>query len=274
MRQEKKKFTVYYHDIFDYPLTKGELALWTPGEDFPKALTKKQTIQEKNGFFFLKGKTKIVHERQKKEKFSEKKLEIASRASKIISFIPMVRGVFLTGALAMKNAARDSDIDFLIICSKGTLWISRLVVVLTLDLMGIQRRRVGKKEEKDRLCLNMWMDESDLVWEAKERSFYTAHEIAQTVPLVNKKNTFERLILSNKWAKDFWPGAVRIPEAGEIKLIPKRRSKGVVSLLNYLAFKLQYFYMKKRISREVVTPTKAIFHPRDWNKIVEGRLTT
>jgi hypothetical protein len=118
----------------------------------------------------------------------------------------------------------------------------------------------------------MWLDEADLVWDRQDRNFYTAHEIAQVIPLVNKGGTFERFIYLNRWIKDYWPN--------RLKLIRKPKKLQSSSLLNFLiypfellAFWFQYLYMKKRITREVVTPTRGVFHPRDWGKIVTFHLT-
>ena len=56
----------------------------------------------------------------------------------------------------------------------------------------------------------MWLDESDMVWQRKDRNIYTAHEIAQIVPLINKDKTYEKFLSHNRWILDFWPNAVKI----------------------------------------------------------------
>jgi hypothetical protein len=91
--------------------------------------------------------------------------------------------------------------------------------------------------------------------------------LAQIVPLVNKDQAYEKLLFKNKWILKFWPNAVRI---SSLKF-KNFSSKG--NLIEKLAYKLQYYYMKKKMTREVVTPTRAFFHPQDWGRIVKLRLS-
>ena len=116
----------------------------------------------------------------------------------------------------------------------------------------------------------MWLDESDLIWSRKERNIFTAHEIAQIVPLVNKKKTYEKFISKNSWLRDYWPNAVRIRK--------QKREKSKMNLfslplklLEPLAYKSQYLYMKRKMTREIATATRAVFHPVDWTEIVMSR---
>jgi hypothetical protein len=124
----------------------------------------------------------------------------------------------------------------------------------------------------------MWLDESDTVWSRKDRNIYTAHEIAQIIPLVNKNKSYEKFLLTNKWVLKFWPNAVKLntkilryKDAGEKTLISSIKYL-MSSPLEKLVYQLQYLYMKPKITREVVTPTRGIFHPQDWGKIVLERL--
>ena len=48
----------------------------------------------------------------------------------------------------------------------------------------------------------------------------------------------------------------------------------LTSTVEKMAFRIQYTYMQKKITREVVTPTRALFHPQDWGKVVFGRLSS
>src|SRR3972149_2442235 len=242
----KRQFSVFYHDIFNYPLTNEEINFWCPGKKFKDIRIKLEAVEEKDG-------------------------------ADAVSFVPFVKLVGVSGALAMKNTEEDADIDLIIICKKYTLWITRLLVIFALDALGIPRRKAGDREEKDKLCLNMWMDEGDLVWDREDRNFYTAHEIAQILPLVNKDKTYERFIYLNRWVREYWPDAV-----GQTKEMREKRTKErslIFSVLNFfiyplefVAFWVQYIYMKSKITREVVTPTRAIFHPRDWGKVVKLKL--
>lgn len=273
----KKDFTsLLYHDIFDYPLTSVELIRWQPGKKVKVFELGNLLFKHKSGHFYLDGREGIVLRRLMRQRASDKKMRLAKKAVKLLSFVPTVKMVAVTGALAMKNTDEISDIDLFVITKKNSLWITRAISLALLKLFSFPVRRFGEKEEKDKLCLNIWLDETDLCW--KKRNIYTAHEIAQTTPLFNKEKTFESFVKKNLWVKDYWPNALRIRKSG-----PKAKetsSSKVLSrficLFEKSARKLQYLYMRKKITKETVTKTKALFHPVDWSEYVltklEGKL--
>lgn len=240
-----------YHDIFDFKLTKEELVKW-------KYKNIKETTTGR------KNKTRL-----QREKFSKRKMSFAKKVSNILGRIPPVKFIGITGALAMMNAGKESDIDLMIITKNGRLWTTRLICYFVTLLLGFKTRRPKSKFEKDRLCLNMWLDESDLVWNKKDRNIYTAHEIAQVIPLVNKDKTYEKFLNSNKWILDYWPNSVKIASKATETL-----SSSQSGFIERILFRLQYLYMKPKITREVVTKTRAIFHPNNWGKQVQDKLTS
>ena len=260
-----EKMAVLYHELFDYPLTFAELLKWSCRAGSGSA--RQANITSKNGFFFFDGKESLIYQRLLRKRISTKKLGIAKKAAKILSFIPSVKMVAVTGSLAMRNSTDESDIDLMIVTKKGMLWTTRLLAYCILLATRYSLRRPRVKNERDALCLNMWLDEGDLVF--RNRNLYTAHEIAQIVPLVDKNKTYEKFLWKNKWILDFWPNTVKIKNL-KFKI---ENSRGRASLLEWLAFKLQHLYMKPKITREVITPTRALFHPQDWGKIVLSRLT-
>lgn len=261
-----EKASVIYHNIFDYPLTKDELSIWKCGKNIKSNIE----IIHKNNFYFLKDREMVIGKRKEYEKYSKGKLKLARKAAKLISKIPTIKFVGITGALAMKNASKNSDIDLMTVTANNTLWTSRLLVYGLLLISGFKLRVPNGKNEKNRLCLNIWLDENDLVWRKKDRNIYTAHEIAQIIPIVNKDKTYEKLLWENRWILDFWPNAIKISNKG----FSTNNLQSVLSLFENVMFKIQYLHMSKRITREVVTPTRALFHPNDWGEIVEKKLSS
>ena len=241
--------SVRYHKIFDYSLTKEEAVKW----------------QYKNQKTVVKGGKSET--RLQREKYSQKKLKIAQKAVMLISKVPTVLFVGVTGSLAMMNADKNSDIDLLIITRKNMLWTTRALVYGILLVMGYQLRKPEQENEKDKLCLNMWLDETSLVWDKKDRNIYTAHEIAQIVPLINKNNIYERFLYKNIWIISYWPNAVTVRS---IKYVVRGNN---VNILEKIAFKLQYLYMKSKITTEIITPYMAIFHKNNWGKVVMNKLS-
>lgn len=276
--------SVLYHDIFDYPLNSVELFKWKVGKKVVEFSQNRVRVETKLGYFFQKGRNNLVPKRLMREKVSKDKFEKARRVGDILTLLPSVKMVAVTGALAMNNSSKESDIDLMIIAEKGTLWVTRGVVWMLLKAFRFPLRIPGDKNEKDKLCLNIWLDSTDLAWSEKERNIFTAHEIAQVVPLVNKNGIYEKFLSKNSWIKDYWPNAVDIRNQ-ELGIMNKgiRRKKSIIQylihnslfiirVLELMAFKLQYFYMKDKITRETITPTRALFHPVDWKKIVLSRL--
>ncbi len=269
---EKEISSLIYHDIFDYPLTPLELIKWTAGKKVLLRDLENLKISTKNGFLLLNGKEGSTLKRLMRKRISKRKLEKAKKAAKILSLLPTVKMVAITGALAMNNANEESDIDFLTITKKGSLWTTRIFAMALLKVFGIPRRKYGDKSTKDKLCLNIWLDENDLVWSNKDRNIFTSHEISQIIPLVNKDELYEKFISDNTWIADFWPNATSAKAGKEKKRKKKREAGFVIRLTETLARKGQYWYMKDKITRETITSTRALFHPVDWASYISLKL--
>lgn len=263
-----EKLSVIYHDVFDYPLNFSELVRWRVGKKGVAAFSTTQEVRSKNGNFFIEGKEGLIYKRTLRKRVSERKLQIAVKAAKLLSLIPNIKMIAVTGSLAMGNSLPESDIDLMVITKEGTLWTTRLFAYLFTRLFRIQTRKPKDKQQQDKLCLNIWMDENDLSWNKKDRNIYTAHEIAQIVPLINKEETYEKFIGQNKWILNYWPSAIIISSS---QFTINNLNKGP-NFVEKIAFKLQYQYMKSKITREIITKTRALFHPQDWGKTVLTRL--
>lgn len=266
---DKDKFSIYYHDLFDYPLDFSGLVKWQYGGDLHGMVN--METSKRRGYYFIRGREGLIYKNLLRKRISAKKITIAEKSAKILSFVPGVRMVGITGSLAMANSPEDGDIDLLIITKKGTLWTTRFLVYVTLRLFGIAVRKPNSKLQKDHLCLNMWLDETDLVWRKSDRNVYTAHEIAQIVPLVGKHDIYEKLLSENSWILDYWPKSVKIAK----KINRDEKNRSFVDLLGFIEkvlYKLQTRYMEAKKTNETVTATRAFFHPYDWGKVVLGRL--
>jgi len=262
------KLSVLYHDLFDFPMSFSDLIKWAPHESLFGYAARELSVVSKRGFSYLEGREGIIYKRLLKKRISDKKIEIARKAARILSFLPSVKMVAVTGSLAMHNAGDESDIDLMIVTKKGTMWTTRMLSYLVLTAANFTLRKPDDKDQKDKLCLNMWLDEGNLEW--RDKNIYSAHEIAQIVPLVNKDKTYEKFLFKNRWIQNFWPNSVRIQNL-KFK-IQKYNSK--FKILEKLAYWIQYQHMKPKITREVVTKTRALFHPQDWGKFVLGRLAS
>ena len=207
--------TLAYADVFDYPLTLKETQLFLIAsseknyslEEIKKEIDKPELhplIDSQKNYFFLKNREKIVSFRQKKSFYSSQKLDLAAKTADWLKLIPFIKMVGITGNLAMGNADKNDDIDLLIITGKKRLWLTRLLTIFLTELVA-KRRRPGDKEVKDKICLNMFLDEEHLALSKKEQNLFTAHEVCQLKILWQKDNIHQKFLKENQWCKNFLP---------------------------------------------------------------------
>jgi len=260
--------TLVYADIFDFPLTETEIhhSLIALKPYSPKAvhlsllkLLASESIVMEGEFFALKGRFKLFKMRQNKAGYSGQKSIKAQRIAQKVSSIPGISAVFLTGAVAVGNADRWDDIDIMVVSRPGLLWTMRVLVQITLSVMGV-RRYPGKGNHSDLICPNLFLDESSLTVPTLKQDLYTAHEVIQARFLAGDKEVAHRFLTANSWVKKFLPNIV-IPNTS----LPKRKSPG---LIEKIAYRLQIYYMRSKRTRELVTPGAAYFHPRDTSSLV------
>ena len=267
--------TLAYADIFDYPLTASEIHHWLiRSNQFPVVsiqqlqVALQQTVNCKlvtvnSGFYFLTGRQKIVSLRQARSRWSQEKLKLARRVGDWLKFIPTIKLVAVTGALAMSNPAITDDIDLMIVTSPHTLWLTRPLVVLLVSL--IAKRRTPAKNYSNAICLNLWLDTTALAVSKPQRNLYTAHEVAQVKPLWDRHHTHAHFLSANSWINNYLPN-IPIPKIKISQLDARRYT--LAAIFNRLAFRLQLWYMRPRRTRERVSLHAAFFHPRDTGRLV------
>ncbi|MFH1186765.1 MAG: hypothetical protein V1697_01170 [Candidatus Levyibacteriota bacterium] len=261
--------TLVYSDIFDFPLKKEEIWIYLISnkkiskKDFLLSFNEKRIVS-KNNFYFLKGKSKNIKEREKRNKESLIKIKKARKIAKLISFIPSVYFIGITGSLALLSSRRKEDIDIFIITSKNTIWITRLFAILLLKTLGVYRKR-AEKDVKDKICLNMIIGENKLSLEKNKQDLYSAHEAVQMLPIFERNKTYTKFLRKNSWIKKFLPNALLSKKKIEV---PKRNIKmwqiNMLRLLEPIARKAQYSFMKKNITIETVTKDFLAFHAVDY----------
>lgn len=266
--------TLLYSDIFDYPLTKKEIWQYLIStkkvdiNDIELELKKNENIDLKNNMYFLKGKKNLVNLRNKRTKISLLKLEKAKKIIRKLSLIPTIRFIGISGNLAVKNADKEDDIDLFIVAQKNTIWITRFAVALILKLLGAYRRREDKIV-KDKICANMFLDENNLSFSKDRRDLFTAHELMQLVPMLDREGTYKKLLFINKWIVKFLPNFYRetlnigTNVAKEDKVFEK-----LLAVVNHIVKFPQILYMKGYITNEEISDRILAFHPQSHKKFV------
>src|SRR3954467_1047595 len=196
---------VAYADLFDYPLTLDELVRYQAGSiacrdqiadllathpDLPTPLV------EGSGYYSLRdGKRDLARTRRHRARRSAMLWKRAVSYSRLISRLPYVRMVAVTGALAVNNVGSLPDIDLLVVASTGRVWLCRRALIMLVRLARLRG---------DDLCPNYIISEDTL--DLDQRDFFTAHELAQMVPLYGLE-IHARMIEHNAWARDYLPSA-------------------------------------------------------------------
>jgi len=271
--------TIIYSDIFDYPLTLEEIVKFLVGESevgmgvvlnsLTKIIADSKQIYTDGEFYFLKGRKEIIELRKRRMGWSEKKWKIARGTAKKLRVIPMIKMVGITGALAMKNCKETDDIDLMVITVADRLWLTRLILYVLAPILGIKRRKPEEREVKDKVCFNLFLEESSL--KIRPENLFFAHEICQVKPIFWKDNIYEKFLWENQWVSNFLPNAknslkfkVQSSKLGKKHPISQSASwRILISFFNTLAFKLQYLYMKPKITAEKISLHQAFFHPVD-----------
>lgn len=268
-----------YSDIFDYPLTQEEIKKYlifsskVSQNDVASLLNnllKKNIISYKSGMYCLKGREKIFFLRKQREELSQQKIKKAQKIALFISLIPTIQLIGLSGSAAINNAKINDDIDFFIITQEHCLWITRLIVVFLLSMLGVLRKR-KIKNAADKICANMYMDSCKLLLPKNKINLYTAHEIVQMKILFVRNNMYYKFIDSNKWVLKYLPNSFK--NVSSVKKVNKISFKiNLCSFFIYLPEKtakfIQLYIINKHRTNEFISDFLLAFHPQDKTSFI------
>lgn len=273
--------TFCYSDIFNYPLKPSEVFKFLISD---KNFSKKEIIkgineflgnflEKKGNLYFLKGREKTVNERKAKEKISRIKLKKVKHIVKMLSFIPTIELIGISGSLALLSAKAEDDIDLFIITSPNFLWITRLIVNIILLITNLKRQRL-EFFHKDKFCLNMFMSQSKLDFETFDQNLFIAREMANLRVVFDRGGIYNIFLKSNSWTDQFLANFSRAVSIKNSKY--KKRDKtffarfslNCVRILEGAVFIMQYLYMRKHITHERISLERACFHPFSYREFV------
>jgi hypothetical protein len=150
------------------------------------------------------------------KKISDKKFKLGSKRLNLLKYFPWIRFVGITGSVAFESARCGDDIDVIIATAPNRLWIVRPFVNLIYSLLR-WRRRVSGKNNKNKLCFNLWVDGDNLSLieelgddsRADVEHFIRALEIVMIKPVDIKelfpKLRFNEIIIKNSEIKNYFP---------------------------------------------------------------------
>lgn len=259
--------TLAYSDIFDSPLTLSQLHTYLykyviDRRKLAQHVANVPFIKKIGKYYVFASREKIVSQQLAKARESKRKMQIAKQVARVLSHIPTIQLLGVSGSVAVESASKNADIDFFIVTSKNSLWVTRFIVTGVLLVMK-RKRMPNTSFSPDSICTNMWMSDASLM--LPKQSLFHAREIAQLHVLVNRNNTMQKFVQANAWVQEYFPNFT--PVAGR-----DQRKNTVLDVfvkgINFYLFILQRWYMKRRQTKEVVTKNFAAFHPRDVSEIV------
>jgi len=211
------------------------------------------------------GQANYEFKKQNNNKYFEKKLKLAKDL--VINHLSKFDDIIMvgaTGSVASKYPKRNDDIDLLIITKANCLWTTRLKLKLYLMKNGIKHRKFEEKHENNKFCFNMWLDDSALKIPPIKRILKNAVDLVLMIPLLDRNNSYQKFLNKNSWAKEYvaTPYLKKITNYELPTTAGRRITNNKFSLLNWIAYWGQYWYMKSKISNEIIDIHRAFFHPK------------
>ena len=250
-QQEKNiLLTLLYFDIFNYPLTEGEIARFAPGPLTPEFnstlanLIDRHVVYRFEDFYSLNKDSSTVDRRKAGNVLAQKKIHTAKKFARLMASFPFVRAVMLSGSISKDYMDEQSDIDYFIITQSGRLWLMRTAMVLF--------RRVFLLNSRKYFCTNYFVGTKNL--EIGEKNIYTAVETATLKPMYGKEPVYD-FQAANAWCNTFLPNRTIENGLGEERdSLLKKVSEKILSLslfdkLDRWLMEQSIKYWKKRYRR-------------------------
>lgn len=241
--------TIAYFDLFSYPLTAYEIYtyLYVNGmtgasvsfEEVLESLNTSEvlthSIQEQNGFYFLKGKAGNISTRNERYVLSHAKYKKALGAARILSVFPWIRMAAVCNSLAQHSVTKESDIDFFIITRSRRIWLTRLVLTLLLPFFGY--RRHGKARH-DPVCLSFFVSDDMLEFHSlllPGKDIYFPYWISQLMPVYDD-GVYSEFLSHNEWVQEYIPHmSARVPSYRR-RVSYSRVMRGISQILAIFSF--------------------------------------
>lgn len=267
--------TLIYSSLFSYPLNLSEIEKYlickgkVSQKEIRACLRYMPGVIQRKGYYTLAGNEKFFQIRKMRASISHNKLKQARFFANILKYIPTIRLIAVSGSLAMRNSDKDHDIDLFIVTSLHTLWISRLFVYLILTIFRSNRKPFSSHSE-DLICANMFISADNLTLPKNKQNLYSAHELVQLQPVVDKEQMYTRLLYKNSWVLSYLSNT-RITKTFFAKSSILHRFSSFVIPLERICFLFQYWYMKGKVTKETISTSLCMLHPQDLSQSIEKK---
>ena len=277
--EQKLKKVLQYFSLFNYYPTFDEIYTFFPVKIDKKTLIEllkrqKYTPPE----YSISSPLVIPTEVEGSSQISKRKL--SSWRYKVyikwLSIFPQIKLVGLSGSIAMMNADLDDDIDLFIITAKNRLFTARFLATTLAFIIGL-KRGIGLEKAPNKVCLNLFFDESKLTVPKIKKTEFVAHEILQMKPIISKGNVYQQFLKANRWVFKLFPNAVPSvipsdpPTGGESRDLFRKishfvRNDKISNYFEKLLKNLQLKLINRHQTTEIITASQLWFHPVDFGK--------
>lgn len=258
------KETLARFDVFDFPLTDFELwqflNIKISYKDLRDFLKDNKLIQ-KEGFYFLENREGLIATRQNRYREANKKVALAYKRIKLISWLPWIKLICLANIIGPHNLKRESDLDLFIVTKDNRLWLTKLIATV---LVALMHWRPTEQHSADKLCLSFLVDETSLDLNdclINEDDWYFSYWLAGLRPLYGDEATYQKLLLENAWLNKNLPNwqspYLKIQKFFNKKPISKK-SFAIFNIFEKMSKRINYFLMSEEIKTKANKTTEVI----------------
>ncbi|MDP8999000.1 MAG: hypothetical protein M3O46_02700, partial [Myxococcota bacterium] len=198
--------TVLYADLFESALPLAEAVRgclgFAPDEAELRRLAAGPALSSllrihPDGFLVLAGRDQLVDAVPEREALTRALLEKNRATLLLLSALPFVRALILSGGLAHKNPGTRPDVDLFVLAAAGRAYTAYTMLFLATRLTGTRRL----------ICPNYLVDERELAV-AYHRDVFTAHQLVSSLPFAGQRS-YEAFCDANaEWVRRFFPAFV------------------------------------------------------------------
>ena len=200
---------------------------------------------------------------------SSKKIEKVAKVLKIISKISVIKFIGITGSNTFDEAGSEDDVDIFVVVKHDTLYVSRLLILLITIIFGVFKMS-NSKHSKDRICTNVILEEGSLDVPYPKRNLFSAREMAQIKTFYDNGGVLEKIKnVNSSWCKNLLPNFQYFPnKKNDITLEHEMSSWTMIALLNGILGFLQLWYMKSKVTNELLSRSQLWLHPNTRRELV------
>ncbi len=208
-----------------------------------------------------------IQKQIKKFHITNDKIHAVQPYLRLLYYIPTIQFVGITGSASMGNCKKNDDVDLLIVSRENTLWLTRFIAVVLAKVMGLYGTQI---------CLNLFLSCSNLQMPDNKHTEYIGHELLQMKSVVNKDNTYERILSENRWIHRFFPNSK--VKSQKLKIQVKSQKSNVahhmfytLQLIDFLFSSIQLPFIRRNKTGFLITPTQLWLFKKDFEKKLNSK---